>query len=153
LKSWKEFLRFGLVGVIGFAVDASTLAMMLMADAGVLRGRAVSYVAAASCTWALNRRWTFHDRSSRRARQWAQFLAVNSLGGAVNYVIYTLLVFHLDGSSMIRPIIAVAVGSICGLAINFLLSKHMIFQKAAVLLAHSSHSPGSSRWRSRSAGS
>jgi putative flippase GtrA len=59
LKSWKEFLRFGLVGVIGFAVDASTLAMMLMADAGVLRGRAVSYVAAASCTWALNRRWTF----------------------------------------------------------------------------------------------
>jgi hypothetical protein len=50
LKSWKEFLHFGVVGVIGFAVDASTFAIMLMASAGVLWGRAVSYVAAASCT-------------------------------------------------------------------------------------------------------
>jgi len=50
LKSWKEFLHFDVFGVIGFAVDASTLAIMLMAGAGVLWGRAVSYVAAASCT-------------------------------------------------------------------------------------------------------
>ena len=84
MKSWKEFPRFGVVGVIGFTVDASTLAIILMAGGGVLWGRAISYVAAASCTWALNRRWTFHDRSTRRARQWAQFLAVNSFGGAVN---------------------------------------------------------------------
>jgi putative flippase GtrA len=130
LKSWKEFLGFGVVGAIGFAVDASTLAMMLVAGAGVLWGRAVSYVAAASCTWALNRRWTFHDRSSRRARQWVRFLAVNSFGGAVNYGVYTLLVLHLDGSSMILPVIAVAVGSICGLAINFFLSKHVVFEEA-----------------------
>jgi putative flippase GtrA len=50
LKSWKEFLHFDVVGVIGFAVDASTLAIMLMAGAGVLWSRVVSYVAAASCT-------------------------------------------------------------------------------------------------------
>jgi putative flippase GtrA len=102
----------------------------------------------ASCTWALNRRWTFHNRSSRRMRQWAQFLVVNSFGGAVNYGIYTLLVLHLNGSSMILHVIAVAAGSICGLAINFFLSKRMIFQKAGVLLAHSYHSHGPSRWRS-----
>jgi putative flippase GtrA len=145
LKSWKEFVRFAVVGVIGFTVDASTLAIMLMAGAGVLWGRAVSYVAAASCTWALNRRWTFHDQSSRRVRQWAQFLAVNLLGGAVNYSIYALLVLHLNGSSIILPVIAVAFGSICGLAINFLLSKHIIFRKAEVLLAQFSRSPGPSR--------
>lgn len=82
MKSWKEFFRFGRVGVAGFAVDASILAVTLTANAGVLWGRAVSYVAAASRTWALNRHWTFHDRSGRRARQWAQFLALNSCGGA-----------------------------------------------------------------------
>jgi hypothetical protein len=81
LKPWEEFFRFGLVGVVGFAVDASTLAVMLAASAGVFWGRAVSYVAAASGTWVLNRSWTFHDRSSGRAHQWAQFLAVNSCGG------------------------------------------------------------------------
>ena len=84
MKSWEQFFRFCLVGVLGFAVDASTLTIMLAANAGLFWGRAVSYLAAASCTWALNRRWTFDDRSSRGARQWAKFLAVNSCGGLVN---------------------------------------------------------------------
>jgi hypothetical protein len=46
---------------------------------------------------------------------------VNSFGGAVNYGIYTVLVLHLNGSSMILPVIAVAVSSICGRAMNFFL--------------------------------
>jgi putative flippase GtrA len=129
LKSWKKFFRFGLVGVAGFAVDVSILAIMVKANAGVLWGRAVSYVAAVSCTWALNRRWTFHDRSGRRARQWAQFLALNSCGGAVNYGVYAVLVLHSSNSYIIFPLLAAAVGSISGLTINFLLSKHIVFEK------------------------
>jgi putative flippase GtrA len=70
LKPWREFFRFGLVGVVSFTVDASTLAIMLTAGLSVLWGRAVSYVAAATCAWALNRRWTFRDLSTRRARRW-----------------------------------------------------------------------------------
>jgi hypothetical protein len=42
LKPWKKFLRFAVVDVIGFAVDASILAITLMAGSGVLWGRAVS---------------------------------------------------------------------------------------------------------------
>ncbi len=130
MKSGGHFFRFGLVGVVGFAVDASTLTIMLMANAGLLSGRAVSYLTAASCTWALNRRWTFHDRSSRRARQWAKFLVVNSCGGLVNYGVYTFLVLRLNDLSLISPVFAVGVGSICGLTVNFLLSKHMVFEQA-----------------------
>jgi putative flippase GtrA len=129
LKSGGQFFRFGLVGIVGFAVDASTLTIMLTVNAGLLWGRAVSYFAAASCTWALNRRWTFHDRSSRRASQWAKFLAVNSCGGLVNYGVYALLVLRLHELSVILPVFAVGVGSICGLTVNFLLSKHMVFEK------------------------
>jgi putative flippase GtrA len=124
------FFRFGAVGIIGFAVDATTLALMLSLGMGFYSGRACSYVAAASCTWALNRSWTFHDRSSRRARQWAQFLAVNSIGGAVNYSVYALIVSHLGGASLVFPLLAVAAGSICGLAVNFLLSKRLVFGSA-----------------------
>lgn len=127
MNTWRQFFRYGLVGIVGFAVDASTLAIMLAAGAGALDGRAVSYVVAGSCTWVLNRRWTFHDRSDRRARQWGRFLAVNTLGGAVNYGVYAFLVLHWHDSSTMFPIFAVAVGSLCGYVINFLLSKHVVF--------------------------
>ncbi len=77
------------------------------------------------------RRWTFDDRSSRGARQWAKFLAVNSCGGLVNYGVYALLVLRLNGLSVIFPVFAAGVGSICGLTINFHLSKRMVFEKAS----------------------
>ncbi len=127
MSDLSAFFRFGSVGVIGFAVDATTLTLMLSLGTGLYSGRACSYVAAASCTWALNRSWTFRDTSSRRARQWAQFLAVNSIGGGVNYGVYALIVSYLGGASVVLPILAVAVGSICGLAVNFLLSKRLVF--------------------------
>jgi putative flippase GtrA len=83
------------VGVIGFAVDATILALMLSLGMGIYWGRACSFVTAAGCTWAINRSWTSQDRSGRRVRQWAQFLAVNSIGGAVNCSVYALIVSHL----------------------------------------------------------
>jgi putative flippase GtrA len=124
------FIRFGAVGVIGFAADATILALGLSLGMGFYWGRACSYVAAASCTWAVNRSWTFHDKSSRRARQWAQFLAANSVGGAVNYSVYALIVSHLGGAFPVLPLLAVAAGSICGLAVNFFLSRHLVFARA-----------------------
>lgn len=129
LSSGRQFLRFGIVGVAGFAVDASVLAAALTLGAGVYRGRVLSYVAAASCTWALNRRWTFRDRTSGRVGQWARFLAVNALGGAVNYGVYALLVHLHGGGSVAFPVFAVAVGSLCGLVFNFLLSKRLVFRQ------------------------
>jgi putative flippase GtrA len=124
------FFRFGAVGVIGFVVDAMTLVLMLSLGTGFYWGRACSFVVAASCTWALNRRWTFQDESNRRARQWVKFLSVNSIGGAVNYGVYAFIVSHLDGAAVVLSISAVAAGSISGLAINFLLSKRLVFRSA-----------------------
>jgi hypothetical protein len=53
LKSWEEFFRFGLVGVVGFAVDASTLTryarrrrMCVLGARGLLCRRCKRYVGA-----------------------------------------------------------------------------------------------------------
>jgi putative flippase GtrA len=128
LSSGGQFLRFGIVGVAGFGVDASVLAAALTMGSGVYWGRALSYVAAATCTWALNRHWTFRDRTSGRVSQWARFLAVNALGGAMNYGVYALLVRHTGDRSVAFPVFAAAVGSLCGLAFNFMLSKRLVFR-------------------------
>lgn len=128
-KTWEQFFRFGLVGILGFAVDATVLSLVLTAHIGLLPGRCISYVAAASCTWLLNRRWTFNERCGSPVKQWVRFLAANSCGGAVNYGAYAFLVLH-SSSFATYPVFAVAIGSISGLAINFLLSKYVVFEVA-----------------------
>jgi putative flippase GtrA len=124
-----QLLRFGSVGTVGFVVDSLAL---LLAIHGLgldpYRGRLVSFLVAASTTWALNRRFTFHDRRrARLTRQWASFLAVNGLGGLVNYATYALLVARLDPVTA-WPVLGVAAGSLAGLAFNFTLSRRLVFR-------------------------
>ena len=123
-----QFLRFGVVGVIGFVVDATVLHLALqLMQLDLYSGRLLSYLAAATTTWLLNRRFTFGDASSCPGRQWLRFLMVNGLGGGVNYVVYALLVSF---SPLFRnaPVLAVALGSLSGLLLNFGGSKWLVFQ-------------------------
>jgi putative flippase GtrA len=123
-----EFLRFGVVGTLGFLVDTAALYAALGLGLGLYSGRAVSYVVAASTTWALNRAWTFRGRGDGRPawRQWALFLAVNLVGFACNYGTYAALV---AGVPLVAetPVIGVAAGAVAGLAGNFLLSRRYVF--------------------------
>jgi putative flippase GtrA len=123
------FVRFGIVGVAGFVVDAATLALMMWLGAGLYLGRVCSYLAAATCTWALNRNWTFRDIEvdGNRFTQWARFLAANSVGGAINYGAYSLILSGYHSNSLALPVLAVAIGSITGWAINFILSRYLVF--------------------------
>jgi len=127
LKS--QFVRFSLVGVAGLVVDTAVLYGALALGAGLYSGRVVSYVAAASATWALNRRFTFsgHEDGSSRLAQWAKFLAANSLGGLVNYSVYAALV-ATSSKVASMPVIAVCAGSLAGLVVNYTLSRKFVFR-------------------------
>lgn len=127
-----EFLRFGAVGTIGFLVDAGVLKAGIALGLGPWVGRLVSYLAAASTTYALNRAWTFRDRAgggSPVARQWATFLLVNLAGFACNYGAYAALL-ALSPVAAAHPELGVAAGSIAGLAVNFTLSRRLVFTPA-----------------------
>jgi putative flippase GtrA len=127
-----EMLRFGVVGTLGFMIDTATLYTALWLGAGLYGGRVLSYLAAASANWALNRVWTFRQagRTGRR-RQWALFLLVNLLGFVVNYGTYTVLVSSWSLAAA-YPVIGVAAGSLAGMAGNFLLSRRFVFRPEAV---------------------
>jgi len=117
-----EFLRVGVVGTIGFVVDTAVLYAGLALGLGLYGGRAVSYLAAATTTWALNRVWTFRGRGNGPVhQQWALFLLVNLLGFAMNYGTYAALI----GA---HPVLSVAAGSLAGMFINFGLSRHFVFK-------------------------
>ncbi|WP_236552541.1 GtrA family protein [Belnapia sp. F-4-1] len=126
-----ELLRFGTVGVAGFIVDAGVLTAGIALGTGPWLGRVLSYLAAATTTFALNRAWTF--RASRRegglGRQWLLFLLVNVLGFLCNYGTYAALVAGVPLVAA-HPVIGVAAGSLAGLAANFLMSRRFVFGAA-----------------------
>lgn len=124
----QEFLRFGVVGGIGFVVDTAVLYGAIWLGAGLYLGRAISYVVAATTTWALNRAWTFRHRTSDRPahRQWALFVVVNLGGFVLNYGTYALLVTFVPLVAA-HPVLGVAAGSLAGMFANFFLSRRLVF--------------------------
>lgn len=128
LTARSQFFRFALVGIAGFVVDASALylAMQYLA-AGHYSGRVISYLAAATSTWALNRHFTFRaHQDSNLFREWLKFLAANAVGGIVNYSTYAVLIASMAVVST-WPVLGVAAGSIAGLIVNFTLSRRLVF--------------------------
>jgi putative flippase GtrA len=124
-----QFLRFTLVGAAGFLVDAAVLALGLsVLGLGKYLARAISFLCAATFTWAMNRRFTFADSASQnRASEWGRFIAVNGVGGLINYGTYAALVTFAY-TPFSNPFVALAFGSLAGLVFNFFGSKHLVFK-------------------------
>ncbi len=88
---------------------------------------AAAYLCAATFTWAFNRIWTF--RGPHRLaihRQWAVFLATNSVGFVVNRGVFAVLVtvspFCAD-----YPVVAIAAGVAAGMFLNFAAARRYVF--------------------------
>ncbi|SAL07480.1 GtrA-like protein [Caballeronia arationis] len=125
----QEFVRFAIAGGIGFAVDAGILYGMLAIGAGYFVGRLVSFLAAVWTTWQINRRFTFvPNNSGTRWQEWWRYLSAMLGGGSVNYAAYSVTVMLLP-STPLKPLFAVAVGSIVGMIVNFLSAKLWVFKK------------------------
>lgn len=123
-----QFLRFTIVGAVGFLVDSTVLyAVMYGFGTGPYLGRVASFLAAASATWLLNRRYTFPDAGRTPAhRQWTVFVAFMCLGGLLNYAAYALVIM-LAPVHAATPLLAVAAGAVAGLAVNFTTSRLFVF--------------------------
>jgi putative flippase GtrA len=122
----RQFLRFAGVGALTFFVDAGVLtAVLAMAPGRFYLGRAVSYIAAATMGWWLNRRFTFGPGGARW-RQWLRYLAANLSGGLANYGVYAALI-ALAPLCRTYPAVAVGAGSLTGLLLNFATSRRFVF--------------------------
>jgi putative flippase GtrA len=124
-----QALAFGVVGVVGFIVDASVLWVAIRCGLGLYGGRLVSYLAAVTATWALNRRYTFSRSRSRNAfREWGSFVVSQLSGAAVNFIIYAAMA-HFMPLVARYPVIGVAAGSLGGMVINFAVARAYVFKR------------------------
>jgi len=125
----RQILLFAVSGAVGFVVDAGIVQFLVRElDANPYGARVISFLAAATTTWAFNRRYTFagHGGGSRR-RELARYLVAMAAGFALNYGAYVACVMLWP---LVRewPAIGVAAGSVAGAVVNFLSSKYWIFR-------------------------
>jgi putative flippase GtrA len=122
-----QFARFGVVGLAGLVVDTATV-YALRGYIGLYGAGFAAYGIAATTTWLLNRLWTFRGKGGGPVhRQWARFLAANSMGFLLNRGAYVVLVTMLPIAAR-QPVIATSAGAVAGMFLNFSLSRRLVFR-------------------------
>ncbi|MCP1650793.1 GtrA family protein [Pseudomonas nitroreducens] len=121
-----------MAGVIGFVVDFLVLRWMLLGGAGFYTGRLVSFLCAVLSTWLFNRHWTFQQSNAGKGlvTEALRYLLAMSAGGTLNFICYAASL-ELWPLSRQWPVLAVAIGCVAGMTLNFISSKLWVFRKAS----------------------
>lgn len=92
-KEQKRFIKFGIVGAIGTVVDYSIFNLFAYAfglEEVIAQG--ISFTAAVTSNFILNRNWTFRDSRGKRLRvQLVQYVLVNVVGLIIRTPIFAFL--------------------------------------------------------------
>jgi putative flippase GtrA len=103
-------------------IDTATV-YAVRGSLGLYGAGLAGYVTAATGNWLLNWVWTFRGRGYGPAhRQWAMFMVINLAGFVLNRGSYALLVMTIAMAAR-QPVIAIAVGAVVGMFVNFGLSR------------------------------
>lgn len=94
----KRFIKFAVVGSIGFIVDFGTLTVLVeLVGLFELVANAFSFTAAVCSNFLFNRYWTYPDSRSKDIwRQLSQFALVNVIGLAINSLVLFLLLIPFN---------------------------------------------------------
>ncbi|TAK13678.1 MAG: GtrA family protein [Anaerolineae bacterium] len=89
----KRFLKFAIVGAIGFGVDFAVFNLMRnIVGLEAVPANVVSFTAAVTSNFILNRYWTFPDsRSKPLAQQLGQYALVNVVGLGIRTAIFAVI--------------------------------------------------------------
>lgn len=126
-----ELARFAVVGALGFVVDAGVL-HLLVSQAGwsPFVARALSFPAALSSTFVLNRAWTFQGLRMSAPRAYGTYTVIQVIGALLNLLIFSLCLL-LVPRLYERPVIALAIGAGVAMLFNFYAARSLVFRAEA----------------------
>ena len=123
----ESFIRFGMVGALGFCWDTGTV-YLLRGHTNLYIAGTCGFLVAATANWAANRLWTFRHHEHDAAHvQWARFIAANAIGFVFNRGVFFALVARFAFANQ-QPVIAIIAGTLAGLVFNYFLSKRFVFR-------------------------
>ena len=128
-KSFNQFLRFAVIGVIGFIVDVFFLYFAIyVLGLDVINAAFFAFPFAVTATWFGNRIFTFHDAEKTPLfSQWLQFFIVCAIGLVFNRGAYTLSVLYVPFVYE-YPFIGVVIGTLVAMFFNFFVMKRLVFR-------------------------
>ena len=84
-----RFLKFCVVGVIGFVVDFGIMNLLLHFTGNAKLASTVSFIAAVISNFLWNRYWTYPDsREKPLMQQLGQFFLINVIGLGIRYLLF-----------------------------------------------------------------
>lgn len=123
-----RFISFCVSGTLGFLIDSVTYYLLSTLFAFYI-ARVISFFVAVIFTWLFNRNITFNDKKFHGsvAKEFMYYFSSMAIGGAANYLSFIGLMEYVE---IVKdyPVIGIAVGSVVGLAINFTLSKLVVYR-------------------------
>jgi putative flippase GtrA len=93
----------------------------------------ISFLLAATVTWALNRRFAFGDRQpleGQTSRQYFQYLGAQSLGSLANMAVYAFLLWQCPRLQAM-VVVPLGIGAVVGALMNYLLLDRWVFKRKA----------------------
>jgi len=123
-----QFFKFGIIGVLGFAVDSAMLYFgIYILGLGRVAAGLFSFPFAVTATWIGNRIYTFRDAPHMpAAKQLAKFATVCAVGLVFNRGTYSLLV-HYVPFVYTYPVIGLLAGTAAGMFFNFFAARRHVF--------------------------
>ena len=119
--------RFATVGLANTAVDLIFFSLFFyLLSWHLLAANAVSFSIAATCSYLMNKAWTFADKSqgSEALRRGLAFLAVATVGLAIGSAIIWL------AATVLPPILAKLTSIVGTFPWNFVASRRWVFRSA-----------------------
>jgi putative flippase GtrA len=123
---------FAVVGAIGFLIDASILTL-LMTGVGLdhYTARAISFTAAVTSTWYMNRRWVFDRQSVKMSgREYATYVVVQVIGAMINLLVFVAAIELIENLRN-NPVIPLAMGAGVALLFNYGASSRFVFDESS----------------------
>jgi putative flippase GtrA len=129
-KELERFLKFLVVGTVGFAVDFGTLNLLkLVFGFQLLVANTISFSLAVLSNFTWNRLWTYPDSRSKPVRsQLVQFFVVNVAGWGINtFVLWALAPIFEGMVGELGYNIAKAIATIIVLFWNFFINRYWTY--------------------------
>ncbi|MCB9991893.1 MAG: GtrA family protein [Rhodospirillales bacterium] len=116
---FKRFMRYCLVGGIGFCTDGGLLQLGIhLMGWGVIVARVPSFLIAVLVTWYLNRGFTFRKQHISFRESFPSYIAANAVGLAINFGSYSAGVLFSPFMAQ-YPLLPLAIGAVLGMVFNF----------------------------------